>query len=67
MILTTLLGFILLMVGELFAGLLAIAIVIGFGLLPIWYIGRKESNLSMSTQTQMIRTNELLEHLCKVT
>ena len=51
------------MVGELFAGLLAIAIAIGYGLLPIWHILRKELSVSINNQTQMIRTNKLLEQL----
>jgi hypothetical protein len=63
MILCCVIGIVLFMAGELFLGLLAVAIAIGLGLFPIWYILRKESGISEANKKHMEDMNEYLHKI----
>jgi hypothetical protein len=63
MILCCIIAFVLFMVGEIFLGLLAVAIAIGLGLFPIWYILKKETGVSEANKKQMEDMNSFLHNI----
>src|SRR6266508_3863338 len=64
-ILSCAIAIILFMVGELGAGLIAIAVAIGVGLLTIWIILKKELGVIKDYKEEMRKTTDFLQKLTR--
>jgi hypothetical protein len=64
-ILSCAIAIILFMTGELGAGLIAIAVAIGVGLLPIWIILKKELGVIKDNKEEMRKTIDFLQKLTR--